>query len=77
MQPWKMGSYSDLALDPDLELFVKPDLNGGMLLEELENEVDWGKEDFSSTSTASAATTHDKLLLIRLEIERKGMKRTS
>ena len=35
-----LPAYPDLALDANGQLLVQPDLNGRMLLEEFEDEVD-------------------------------------
>jgi hypothetical protein len=47
---------SDFALDSDRQLLVKPDLDGRVLLQELEDKVDGGEKDFAPT--ASAASIH-------------------
>jgi len=53
-----MGNlYPDLPFDADGQLLVEPYLDGLMLLQELEDEVDRGQQNPSAAATASAA--HD------------------
>lgn len=49
-----MATNPDSALDPDRELLIEPDLYRGMLLEELEDEIDGREKDFAPASTAAS-----------------------
>lgn len=46
----------DLSLEADPELLVEPDLHGGMLLQQAEDEVDRGEQH--AAPAASATTRH-------------------
>jgi hypothetical protein len=48
-----MATNPDSTLDPDRELLIEPDLDSGMLLEELEDKIDGWEKDFAPTSTAA------------------------
>lgn len=48
-----IATNSDSSFDSDGELFVEPDLDCGMLLEELEDEIDGWEKDFAPASTAA------------------------
>ena len=59
---WRRGApagkgpttYADGAGDADAELLVEPDLDGRVLLQQAEEEVDWGEEHTATAATASA-----------------------
>jgi len=50
-QVHELVEAADLALDAHAQLLVEPDLHGAVLLQELEDEVDWRQEDLVATSS--------------------------
>jgi hypothetical protein len=61
----KSGTFTtdpDSSLNPNRQLLVKPDLNRGVLLEELEDKIDRWEKHFAPSS--AAASIHLDLLSI-------------
>lgn len=50
-----LSTHSNLALNSDLQLLVQPDLNRGVLLKKLEDEMDWQEEDLAPSTAAATA----------------------
>lgn len=50
-QVHELVETADLSLNSHAQLLEEPDLYGRVLLEELEDEVDWRQEDFVATSS--------------------------
>lgn len=45
-------AYSNLSLNSDRQLLIQPNLNRRVLLQQLEDEVDWWEKDSASTPSA-------------------------
>ncbi len=61
----KSGEFTtdpDSPLNPNRQLLIKPDLNSGVLLEQLEDKIDRWEKHFAPS--AAAATIHLDLLCI-------------
>lgn len=53
-----LEAYSDFSFDTDRKLLIEPDLHRRVLLQQLEDEVDWGEEYPPAASTTAASRRH-------------------
>lgn len=59
------STHPDLPLDAKRELLIKPDTDGGALLEELEDEMDGREQGLASSSRVSSAGHGEQAVGVR------------